>query len=225
MTTLDSVTDIGTDRQLFVDDYWVDQSRDVERRLHSPERREVAIASDRPWDTGACCAGFMQDGDLFRAWYRCDHDPSMFLRRSGHDTAYAESADGIHWEKPDLGLFEIDGSTANNIVWMGPGANMVPFHDPNPDVPDDERYKTIVRGNAVVRALVRVGDIKAERKFQYGKRNWSTGPIRERPRRHTGLNGKPGSHYGRLEAGTPLPHCSSGLPGFRRPVVRSITYW
>ena len=95
----------------------------------------------------------MQDGDRYRVWYRCDHDPSMHLKRSGHDTAYAESADGIHWEKPDLGLFEVNGSTANNLVWMGPGANMVPFRDPNPDVPDDERYKTIVRGNAVVRTL------------------------------------------------------------------------
>ena len=153
MTTPDGVTDIGTNRQLFVDDYWIAESRGVERRLHSPERREVAIAGDRPWDTGACCAGFMQDGDRYRVWYRCDHDPSMHLKRSGHDTAYAESADGIHWEKPDLGLFEVNGSTANNLVWMGPGANMVPFRDPNPDVPDDERYKTIVRGNAVVRTL------------------------------------------------------------------------
>ena len=52
-----------------------------------------------------------------------------------------------------VGLFEVDGSTDNNLVWMGPGANLAPFRDANPGVPDDERYKGIVRGNAVVRAV------------------------------------------------------------------------
>ena len=54
----------------------------------------------------------------------------MHLKRSGHDTAYAESADGIHWEKPDLGLFEVNGSTANNLVWMGPGRQHGPLPRP-----------------------------------------------------------------------------------------------
>ena len=45
-------------------------------------------------------------------------------------TCYAESKDGIHWTKPDLGLFEFDGSKKNNIVWDGPGAhNFTPFKD------------------------------------------------------------------------------------------------
>ncbi|MEL7185909.1 MAG: hypothetical protein AAFN50_05665, partial [Pseudomonadota bacterium] len=30
---------------------------------------------------------------------------------------YATSEDGIHWDKPELGLVEYDGSTANNLVW------------------------------------------------------------------------------------------------------------
>ena len=143
-------TQIETDRQLFVDDFWIAEAKGVTRRLHEPVRREVAIAGDKPWDKGSICAGgFMQDADRFRAWYRCDHDPTMLLKRSGHDTAYAESKDGIHWEKPSLGLFEVNGSKDNNIVWMGPGANMVPFRDPNPDVPEDERYKAIVRAGEV----------------------------------------------------------------------------
>ncbi len=139
--------DIGSDRQLFVDDLLIDSSEGVRRRLQEPVRREIAIPGDRPWDAGNVCAGsFMEDGKgRYRAWYRCDAEPGMQLKRSGHDTAYAESADGIHWEKPNLGLFQIDGSGDNNIVWMGPGANMVPFRDGKPDIPDDERYKAIVR--------------------------------------------------------------------------------
>ena len=35
-------------------------------------------------------------------------------------TCYAESQDGIHWDKPELGLCEWCGSTANNINLTGP---------------------------------------------------------------------------------------------------------
>ncbi len=41
---------IGTDRQLFVDDYWTAKRRGAERKLHSPVRREIAIAADNPWE-------------------------------------------------------------------------------------------------------------------------------------------------------------------------------
>ena len=36
-------------------------------------------------------------------------------------TCYAESKDGLRWTKPELGLFEFDGSKENNIVWDGRG--------------------------------------------------------------------------------------------------------
>ena len=34
---------------------------------------------------------------------------------------YATSRDGISWDKPELGLVDYEGSTANNIVWRGGG--------------------------------------------------------------------------------------------------------
>ena len=86
----------------------------------------------------------MEDGGLYRAWYRTDNDPSVIVTPGGGKpavdpvrypdatTAYAESKDGIHWEKPDLGLFEIGGSRNNSAIWMGPGANMAPFKGRQP---------------------------------------------------------------------------------------------
>ena len=35
---------IGTDRQLFVDDFWIVDAKDVTRHLHEPVRREVVIS-------------------------------------------------------------------------------------------------------------------------------------------------------------------------------------
>ncbi len=141
---------IGSDRQLFVDDFLIEDAKDVERVLHEPVREAPAIEGDRPWDLSPCAGGFMEDNGKFRAWYRSEHDSDQVLKRSGHGTMYAESEDGVTWEKPSLGLFEIEGSKENNVVWMGPGANLVPFKDPNPDVPEDERYKAIARTRDVL---------------------------------------------------------------------------
>ena len=62
-------------------------------------------------------------------------------------TCYAESRDGIHWTKPELGLFEFNGSKQNNIVWDGPGThNFTPFLDTNPACPPDAKYKALAGG-------------------------------------------------------------------------------
>ena len=61
-------------------------------------------------------------------------------------TGYAESADGIHWTKPDLGLIEYEGSRENNLVWPIPGGrgrSLSIFRDANPAALPEERYKAI----------------------------------------------------------------------------------
>ena len=139
-------THIGSDRQLFVDDFWIDRSTDVKRKLHSPVSQGVVIPGDKPWDKGNIWAmTIINDDGKYRAWYRCDTEPEIALTRSGNAAAYAESVDGINWEKPNLGIFELNGSKDNNIVWMGPGSVLAPFKDPNPDVPEDQRYKAVAR--------------------------------------------------------------------------------
>ena len=56
---------------------------------------------------------------------------------------HAASRDGIHWEKPHLGLVEFAGSKANNLVLKGPhGAGV--FFD-SADIDPARRYKMICR--------------------------------------------------------------------------------
>ena len=51
-----------------------------------------------------------------------------------------ESSDGITWHKPELGLVDFRGSTANNLVIDDPDlVNFSPFLDP--EAPAQERYK------------------------------------------------------------------------------------
>ncbi|MBU08531.1 MAG: hypothetical protein CME13_11245 [Gemmatimonadetes bacterium] len=140
---------IGSDRQLLFDDLWIEDSEDVTRRLHSPVRREIAIAAENPWEQGGVSymvAEAEQEG--YRAWYRCDCEMPPTDRRQPL-IAHARSVDGIHWEKDPVGLLEFEGSTANNLIWTGPGNNLSPFRDDAPDIPADERYKGIVRAKQV----------------------------------------------------------------------------
>ncbi len=130
--------DIGSKRQLFVDDWLIADSSGTSLVLHSPRDAEVALRIDDPWEDRT--AGYytvFKDGDLYRMYYRCHND-------SDETTCYAQSGDGIRWEKPSLGLFAHEGSKANNIVWSGPEShNFAAFVDTNPDRRPGEEYKAL----------------------------------------------------------------------------------
>lgn len=141
----DSFVDIGSGRQLFLDRHLIDEMRGSDFELHRPVLREEVLRYDKPWEGDTSWHPIViRDGDRFRMWYR--------VSQGNHDgiaqTAYAESRDGILWERPPLGLVESQGSTDNNLVWPTPGnqgINMCVFKDPNPGVPEGERYKAIVQ--------------------------------------------------------------------------------
>lgn len=141
---------VGTRLELFTDDVLIDSmTGEVTRHLHQPRPEEVVLVTDQPWEgnTSAYYTIF-QDGDVYRMYYRGSHYDEQ-TRQAGHPevTCYAESRDGIHWTKPELGIVEFEGSSANNIILKGQGAHcFVAFKDENPDCPPDARYKGISRG-------------------------------------------------------------------------------
>ncbi|HIE52779.1 MAG TPA: hypothetical protein EYP85_13575 [Armatimonadetes bacterium] len=137
---------IGSRRELFVDDWLSERMEGVELRLHHPTPREVVIAFDQPWEGNTCAyVSVFQDGDRFRMYYRgSNHDLKTGKETHPSFTCYAESRDGIHWTRPELNLFEFEGSKRNNIVWQGVGShNFTPFKDANPACPPEARYKAL----------------------------------------------------------------------------------
>ncbi|QDU95593.1 glycoside hydrolase family protein [Lignipirellula cremea] len=148
---------IGDRLELLVDDYLVDSLQgDIQRVMIRPEPKEVVFTADEAWEGNT--SGYytvFQDGDLYRmiyrGWQHGDKDDVAAgdRRKAAHPetTCYAESKDGVHWTKPDLGLFEYAGSKQNNIVWLGPGShNFTAFRDDNPAAPASARYKALGRG-------------------------------------------------------------------------------
>lgn len=151
--------DIGSRRELFVDSAIVEElSGGAQLRLHRPVPREIALEHDLPWEgTGCIYHCVFLDGDLFRMYYRgYNVNPSYESSKSGQVThklgLYAESHDGIHWRKPELGLYQFNGSKANNIVLANGDldgvtidpSEMAIFKDENPAAPPDARYKALV---------------------------------------------------------------------------------
>jgi transposase len=143
------VMDIGSRRELFVDGAVIERlSGGAQLRLHRPIPREVALVHDQPWE-GSGCGYFtvFQDEGRYRMYYRGAHvvyTPEGYSEPHREVTCYAESPDGIHWTKPELGLFEFAGSKQNNIVWDGIGTHaFVPFRDTNPNATPEARYKAL----------------------------------------------------------------------------------
>ena len=142
-------TNIGSRRQLFVDRHLIEQTDGVRLVLHQPQRCQPAIKPEYPWEQyGVSYMVTFRDGEKFRAWYRVDPD-QLDKKPRRHMTAYAESEDGIDWQKPTLGIVEFNGSKENNLVWDGDAGNMAPFRDDNPQADSNERYKAIVRSRGV----------------------------------------------------------------------------
>ena len=155
LSSFGGIPDIGTRRELFLDDAFLVSVRGLERRMNLPEAREVVITCDAEWE-GNTSAYFtvLEEGGLYRMYYRGSHFDEA-RKRTAHPeyVCYAESRDGIRWVKPELGLVEIGGSKANNVVLKGGEGekagevelahNFTPFLDGNPAAPRAERFKAL----------------------------------------------------------------------------------
>ncbi|MGB9717425.1 MAG: hypothetical protein ACPL4E_03145 [Thermoproteota archaeon] len=141
--------EIGSRLELFIDDWLIAEMRGVELRLHNPVPQEVAIVFNQPWEgnTSGYVTVFKDDG-CFRMYYRgSNHNLETGEATHPEFTCYAESTDGVNWFKPQLSLFEFNGSKRNNIVWKGIGThNFTPFRDSNPNCPCEAAYKALGSG-------------------------------------------------------------------------------
>ena len=96
-----------------------DVPRGVELRVEPATQSNPIIVADRPWEDRLSWAQAMEDDGRYRMWY-------AVIRKTASPRemfCYAESEDGLTWTKPELGIVEVDGSTANNAVFAGPGAS------------------------------------------------------------------------------------------------------
>ncbi len=148
----DAALDVGNRKQLFFDSKFIESSSGVAHTVNAPARTgEMLVQADAPWEGGLHVGSYSsvlkEDGKV-RLWYNVlenehrPHENPDFMC-----VAYAESTDGIHFEKPVLNLVEYKGSKRNNFVMpadptkMSQGGGSVSY-DENPNCPPSERYKS-----------------------------------------------------------------------------------
>ncbi len=139
--------DIADRRELFVDSLLIETLAGARQVLQHPVPRETALRFDAPWEGRySCYPTVFQDGDRCRMYYRGGPRDAakMAAKQDPLYCCHAESTDGISWTKPELGIFDLAGSKANNILFSGDGAGaFAPFLDTQPGVPADQKYKAL----------------------------------------------------------------------------------
>lgn len=134
--------DIGSRVEMFVDDWIMDEMDQVCLQLNHPQKKEIVMTFEQPWE-GPHSSYFsvFQDEQKIRMYYRGNTSSDLSQEQV---TCYAESSDGIHFTKPELGLVSFAGSTKNNIVLQGlVSHNFAPFYDRSPHAPSSQKYKAL----------------------------------------------------------------------------------
>ncbi len=139
---------IGNRRQLFLDDWIVEECSNLKREIGKPAKYagNPVMRRDKPWDRAPCDlysnAVWDPENQKLGLYYSSSSTPACVDDR----VAYAESSDGGHtWVKPDLGLYAFGDHQHTNIVL--PSVNRCVAgpcvfrdeHDPDPS----RRYKLL----------------------------------------------------------------------------------
>ena len=170
-TPLDSVwLHVGTRRQFFFDDLMLEQVQDVTRRYHHPTRKAAKpmIKADQPWEHvtyftyNAWNVIYDIEVDLFKCFYEdwtidapqksptwiSDTDGKFcvdFHGRFPSRLCYAQSKDGLQWEKPPLGRVYENGRNTNIVIGgeqVGTAHSTYVLHDTT-DPDKQKRFKAI----------------------------------------------------------------------------------
>jgi hypothetical protein len=123
--------EIGHAQQLFLDDDLVARVRNVKRTLHSPRKHPAnpLIQRDQPWEVipyfRLNTFNVVRDpaDGHFKCWYEDYYDYFGIKKENvlqGNRLYYAQSTDGLRWEKPGLGKLRIDGHDTNTVFSYPP---------------------------------------------------------------------------------------------------------
>ena len=106
---------IGSEEQLFLDEYIIESIENITRRLNQTEKHPAGpiLKPNKKWEGNrALLFGqvmYDDDENIYKMWYYCD---------GGH-LAYATSKDGINWDKPELDVIIREGQKTNLVIERG----------------------------------------------------------------------------------------------------------
>ena len=128
---------LGTAKQLLFDDTLVEAKEGFATTMNPATRSDTPVlTAEKPWERHGCsCPTVMLDEGIYKMWYTANGEDGTMRE------CYATSTDGIHWERPNLGLIDYQGSRDNNII---PLRHETIFKDPSAE--PERRFKSISGG-------------------------------------------------------------------------------
>ena len=106
---------LGNRKSLFLDDHVIQDMKGLRRVLNQPAKHpgNPILKPDEPWEWfHGTSVLYDEEEGIYKMWYGVQRGEMI----SG-SLAYATSKDGIHWEKPNLGLIEWGETKENNVVF------------------------------------------------------------------------------------------------------------
>lgn len=141
----------GCKTQLLWDTELAHSMRGIRLNMHALTRKGPVLECDAPWEGEHSSYGkIIYDGEKYRFYYRgCGGNEGVWKNETGDHGVWcvAYSTDGKTFEKPNLGIYEYNGSRNNNIVMMNDEKYIDNFSimlDENPRCPADEKYKALM---------------------------------------------------------------------------------
>lgn len=149
----ENLIDATKHKQLFLDDHVVETTDGLTRTLHPVDRHGPVIEPDESIGQlglqADCPPIWNPVTEMYQWWFFARYSsPAQgpYLKTAIRRAHFATSNDGVRWERPNLGLYELDGSTDNNLAADPEGltANDIlrDEHEPDPV----RRYKGMFGG-------------------------------------------------------------------------------
>ena len=110
-----------SERYVFLDPRRVRNAGGVLRRFHPAKKHDGPImVQEHAWEKGGVQVpqSVLYHDGRFRMWYMTMMTLPGERPANPDVVAYAESTDGVHWERPEVGLLEFEGTRKNSFVTL-----------------------------------------------------------------------------------------------------------
>ena len=102
---------------LFIDNHEITSSNGLNRIIHAGKKHSSPVlTADKPWEAINQMGGTVRkEGSIYRMWYDSWVENK---KHNGYSSLYAESNNGINWNKPILKKYKDFNGNLNNNIYL-----------------------------------------------------------------------------------------------------------
>lgn len=149
-----SVHNLGKNRMLCWDNFFIEEKKNLDIRMHKPVKKNMVLEGTKVWEGNILeFASIIKIDGKYRLYYRARGGHFEILPdgswADGHGSQFciAESDDGKTFKRMPINKIEFRGVKHNNIHFNERRDNFAVLYDENPACPKEEKFKALSMGN------------------------------------------------------------------------------